>query len=97
MTMIVQDGPSKGRRSNIRVCQETLRINFINVRSRGYDSVDGYAGRTVEGTTMRQSGPSRDTLSKLGKVGLTDPNDGPSRDQRVLVLTFKEKIFTGKI
>ena len=61
----VKDGPIedplKARLSVMGVRRGTLRIILNNIKNKGFESVEDCAGPTVEGTTVRHKGPSRDT------------------------------------
>lgn len=52
LSPVVQDGPSKGRRSIKVVCRVKIRINFKKIRSKGSYTGGAYAGQHVEGTAV---------------------------------------------
>lgn len=74
--------PSKGQWSLIRFHRWTLRLFLLKIRCKGSNTIDGCAGCTVKGMMVRQCDLSRDNKSKKGNLGLTDPNDGLSRDRQ---------------
>ena len=67
MGTIVRDGTLKERWYVIVFRLGTLRLKFENLINKSSNSVDGCAGRTVEGTMIRHNGPSRDTWHKNDK------------------------------
>ena len=51
---VVQNGPSRARRSVIEVYRWTLRKYFEHLRNRVSNNHDGFVGRTVESMTVRR-------------------------------------------
>ena len=88
---VVQDGPSRERRSVIEVRHWTLGKDFETLRNRVCNFYDSFEGRTIESTTVRRIGPlftlrkDFETLRNRSLTTMTVVQDKPSRERRYII------------